>query len=185
MRTPTVELNLGESVVVSLTVHNYLATAMAPSYTLSANSPYVTITDGMQAGATLVDDGDATLAAAFAFTVQPDRAARHQAGSAARHHGDRLRRLPVRADRARAAVRDPRRQPDHRVADLRPVASAGSGSRAGSATRASGSPSKVGQTCCSRVPCCSAPGRPTCRMRHARAANAPTSHRSLGCRRSS
>ena len=65
------ELNLGENVIVTLTVHNYLATAMAPSYALSSISPHVTITDGTQAGSTLVDDGDATLTAAFAFTVSP------------------------------------------------------------------------------------------------------------------
>ena len=64
------ELNLGESVLVSLTVHNYLATAMAPSYTLSSSSPHVTITDGMQAGATLVDDGEAALREATEHRVR-------------------------------------------------------------------------------------------------------------------
>ena len=63
------QLNQGESVVMSVTVHDYLAPAVSPSYTLSTASPYVTITDGSQTGSTLLEDADATLTNAFAFTV--------------------------------------------------------------------------------------------------------------------
>jgi serine protease len=66
------QLNQGETVVMSLTVHDYLAAAVSPSYTLSTSSPYLTITDGVQAGSTLMEDADATLAGAFAFTVSPN-----------------------------------------------------------------------------------------------------------------
>ncbi len=66
------QLNQGESVVMSLTVHDYLAPAIGPFYTLSTTSPYVTITDGAQAGSTLMEDADATLSSAFSFTVSPN-----------------------------------------------------------------------------------------------------------------
>jgi subtilisin family serine protease len=66
------QLNQGENVVMSLTVHNYLAPAVSPSYALSTTSPWITITDAAQSGSTLMDDGEATLANAFAFSVNPN-----------------------------------------------------------------------------------------------------------------
>jgi len=65
-------LNQGESVTMTLQVHNYLAAAANPQYTLSAASPWISITDAAHSGATLADDGDDTLVNAFAFTVHPD-----------------------------------------------------------------------------------------------------------------
>ena len=62
------ELNQGENVVMSLVVHNYHAAAVSPSFTLSTASPYITITDGAQASATIMEDADATLTSAFAFS---------------------------------------------------------------------------------------------------------------------
>ena len=66
------EMNQGEAVVMSLDVHNYLAPAIGPAYALSSASPWITITDGAQAGSTLLEDADAALPGAFAFTVSPD-----------------------------------------------------------------------------------------------------------------
>lgn len=66
------KLNQGESVTMTLQVHNYLTAAVNPQYALSTPSPWITITDGTHSGATLPDDGDATLTNAFAFTVHPD-----------------------------------------------------------------------------------------------------------------
>jgi hypothetical protein len=65
------QLNQGETILVSLVVHNYLAPAVGPTYTLSATSPWVTVTDGAQAGTTLLEGEEATLAGAFSFTVHP------------------------------------------------------------------------------------------------------------------
>jgi serine protease len=66
------ELNQGESVLVSVVVRNYLAPAVNPMYTLSTTSPWISITDGSQAGSTLLEDGAVALTNAFAFTIDPN-----------------------------------------------------------------------------------------------------------------
>jgi hypothetical protein len=57
---------------VSVDVHNYLSPVTTPLYTLSTTSPWINITDNAHNGGSLADDGSATLANAFAFTVNAD-----------------------------------------------------------------------------------------------------------------
>jgi subtilisin family serine protease len=63
------QLNQGESVVVTLVVHNYLSAVDPPLYTLSTTSPWITLDDANEAGGALADDATATLTNAFAFTI--------------------------------------------------------------------------------------------------------------------
>jgi hypothetical protein len=66
------QLNQGESVVMTVVVHNYLTAVASPQYALSSVSPWITITDGMHAGGSLADDATAALTNAFSFTVAAD-----------------------------------------------------------------------------------------------------------------
>src|SRR5262249_248655 len=65
-------LNQGENVIMSVQLHDYLAAVTTPSLTLSTTSPWITITDGTETAPSMVEDGDASLPSAFAFTVSPN-----------------------------------------------------------------------------------------------------------------
>jgi hypothetical protein len=65
------ELNQGESVTLSLNLHNYLAPVTNLQLSLSTTSPWITITDAAEAAPDMLEDADAALPNAFTFTVHP------------------------------------------------------------------------------------------------------------------
>ncbi len=62
-------LSQGESVTMTLDLHNYLDDATNLSLSFSSASPWISISDGSESIGSLVEDADTQAAAAFAFTV--------------------------------------------------------------------------------------------------------------------
>ncbi len=63
------ELNQGETVTVSIDVHNYLEPVAGLGLALSSSSPYVLVTEPSENVGSLATGGTASLPAAFTFTV--------------------------------------------------------------------------------------------------------------------
>jgi subtilisin family serine protease len=63
------EINQGETLVMSIDVHNYHDDAVGLAFTLSVDSPWLTVSDSTASAGTLAEDAGASLANAFTFTV--------------------------------------------------------------------------------------------------------------------
>jgi hypothetical protein len=63
------EINQGETIMMSLDVHNYHDDATGLGFVLSVDSPWVTVVDSTASAGILVEDADASLPDAFTFAV--------------------------------------------------------------------------------------------------------------------